>query len=302
MDEKDLEKYIEEIEKDTGKSEKEIEKELKLLFESIAALILMKVAEAHSKYEKGGKLTYEEMNKYKRMDSLISSVNAHINDLIKGEYKHIAKGVKSNYKQSYEFLAYAFEKETQAYLNFSKLTEKQLQAILDNPMSGLTLNDTLQKNRAQIIYNVKRTLTQAIYNGYSYGKTANLLKGIFQDDYVKAVRVARTEIGRAVEMAKYESALKAQETAVKQTKTWLSVRDSRVRDAHIRLHNKTVPLEKDFDLGDGLKGKGPRHTGYAQHDINCRCRLKYTITDVDKPVHSELSKMQFEEWKKKRLK
>lgn len=300
--EKDLTKYIDEIEKRTGKITKKVEKDLKKKFEAIAKDILDELAAVHRKYEKGGKLTYEEMIKYNRLDTLISSINSFLDDLAKGEYKVIAEGIKDNYRLSYEYLAYAFEKETQAYLNYSNLRGEQLQASIENPVSGLTLNDTLQKNRAQIIYDVKRVVTQSIYQGLSYGKSANLLKEVFQNDYNKAVRVARTEMHRVIEKGKHDSALKAQEEGVVETKTWKTMRDSRVRDRHNKLHGQTVKVGEMFDLGYGEKGEAPSNTGYAHHDCNCRCYLKYTVVDVDKPTHSELSTMQFEEWKEKRLK
>ena len=299
---KDLDKYVNEIEKQTGKITKKIEKELKKKYEEIAKEILNELAKVHSKYEKDGKLTYEEMVKYNRLNTLYSSINSFLDDLVAREYKSIANGIEDNYRLSYEYMAYAIEKETQAYLNYSELKPDQIQASIDNPVSGLTLNDTLQKNRAQVIYEVKRTVTQALYNGYSYGKTANLLKEVFQNDYKKAIRVARTEVHRVVEKGKHDSALKAQDEGVIETKTWKSMRDSRVRDKHAKLHGQTVNVGEDFDLGDGLKGEAPGNTGYAQHDCNCRCILKYEVVDVKKPKHSELEKMQFEEWKKKRLK
>lgn len=299
---KDLGKYSDEIEKLSGKITKEVEKELKKKYQAIAKDILSELANIHSKYEKDGKLTYEEMVKYNRLNSLITSINGFLDDLYKGEYKLIAEGIKSNYRLSYEYMAYAFEKETQAYLNYSQLKAEQLQASIDNPVSGLTLNDTLEKNRAKIIYDVKRVVTQSIYRGLSYGKTANLLKHTFQDDYVKAVRVARTEVHRVIEKGKHDSALKAKEEGIVETKTWKTMRDSRVRDRHVRLHGKTVKVGEKFDLGGGEKGEAPSNTGYAHHDCNCRCYLKYEVVDVQKPTHPELEEMQFEEWRKKRLK
>jgi len=299
---KDLDKYINDIEKQTGKLTKEVEQQLKKEYQALAKKILGELANVHSKYEKDGKLTYEEMLKYNRLNSLLTTINDFIDDLTKGEYKVIAEGIKDNYKLSYEYLAYAFEKETQAYLNYSRLKAEQIQASIDNPVSGLTLNDTLQKNRAQIIYEVKRLVTQSIYQGYSYGKTANLLKQTFQNDYVKSVRVARTEMHRVIEKGKHDSAMKAQEEGVVETKTWKCMRDSRVRDTHNRLHGQTVKVGEMFDLGYGEKGEAPSNTGYAHHDCNCRCYLKYTVVDVQKPKRPKLQEMQFEEWRKKRLK
>lgn len=297
-----MDKHINTIHKTTDKMTEDVVKVLKKQFEEMGKKILQEIASIHAKYEKGGKLTYEEMSKYNRLNTLISKINGYIDDLIKGEYKYIAEGIKDCYKLSYEYMGYAFEKETLAYLDYGEIKGNQLQAIVDNPVGGLTLNDTLQKNRSQVIYDVKRTVTQAIYNGYSYGTTAKLLKDVFQGDYVKAVRVARTEMARAVEVGKYESAMKAKEQGVIETKTWKTSRDSRVRDAHNKLYNVTIPIDEMFDLGDGYKGIGPKQTGYAWHDINCRCRLHYKVVDVKKPKHDNLAEMEFEEWRKKRLK
>lgn len=57
------------------------------------------------------------------------------------------------------------------------------------------------------------------------------------------------------------------------TKRWVTMQDNDVRDPHVRLEGKTVPLDEMFEI-DGYRAPAPGLFGVAELDVNCRCELE----------------------------
>lgn len=58
-------------------------------------------------------------------------------------------------------------------------------------------------------------------------------------------------------------------------KTWATMEDDKVRDAHQYLDGITVPADAEFYTYDGRHAYGPGLFGDPELDINCRCWLEY---------------------------
>lgn len=56
------------------------------------------------------------------------------------------------------------------------------------------------------------------------------------------------------------------------TKRWVTMQDKNVRDSHVRLEGKTVPLDEMFEI-DGFQALGPGLFSIPEYDVNCRCEL-----------------------------
>jgi len=144
-----------------------------------------------------------------------------------------------------------------------------------------------------------------LVKGETYKTMATRLKESIEVDASKAMRIVRTEAHRASETGKLDSAVHANNNGVITNKTWNSVGDERVRRTkqadHTKLNGKTIPVNDDFEQGRG-KGKGCGMMGAAEHDINCRCFLTYSIEKIKKPDAKELEGITFEQWEKERQK
>ena len=224
------------------------------------------------------------MKKYDRLSDLKVAINKYINELYKTLYMAISRGIENEYMDSYRYMAYSLEMISQAIINYDKLTEDVIKASVDNPINGLTLTDTLEKNRQNIIYDIDRTITKGIYDGLTYGSMARAIKKVLGGDYEKAIRVVRTETHRVNEQGKHESAMVAHEQGIKQVKKWVSMRDERVRDMHQEMDGVEIPLDQDFKTPDGVTGPCPGSMGSAKHDIHCRCISKRRIVDIEEKV------------------
>jgi SPP1 gp7 family putative phage head morphogenesis protein len=228
-------------------------------------------AEAFAKYEQGGTLTYNEMMKYNRLKSMQTELNKTLAELYADDTSILNKGLTSTYQDSYYRAAYSIEKEIQAKLSYMPLDTARIKAAIQNPISGLTLNETLIKNKANIISKINQEITRGLIQGTSYGKMARAIKETLGGDAGKAIRVAQTEAHRVHNQARWESMKHADDLGVEMVKVWVSTLDSRTRPAHQSLDGREVKVEDNFSSSQGGNGPTPGQMGTAADDINCRC-------------------------------
>lgn len=279
---------------------------IKKQYEEMLQGILQDVSGYHAKLEAGGKLTLEEMTKYKRMDALVKQIEVQSRQLTAQRQKALVDYLKESAKYSYEYMAYSIETETLARLGFSQVKSEQILAAINNPIRGLTLNETLEKNRKEVVYQLRTRLTQELANGSTYRSMANVIKDVVENDYRKAITIARTETHRVTESGKQEAVTRATKQGIVMMKKWNTSRDVRVRKTtksnHVALDGQTVASDQPFNLGSGITAMTPGQSGTPQNDINCRCFATYSVERVEKKQHKELADMTFEQWQQDRFK
>lgn len=267
--------------------------------------IRQELAKVYESYEVGGVLTYAEMAKYNRLNKFLNRVN----QLITFQYKDLKTIIYSvlgeSYLEGYYLTAWAVETMTLSRLAYSVVTPETITAMIENPISGLTLNERLAKKRVDIIYTIQQEVTQGLVKGETYSTMARRLKGALEDDAVKAMRIVRTEAHRAQEASKHDSTVHAHKNGVRMLKDWNDVGDERVRTKakadHTELGKQApIPVDQLFTQG-GASGPCPGQMGTAAQDINCRCFLTYSIDKIEKPDAKELEGMLFDTWMKERL-
>ena len=302
---KNLNKTIEMIEKLVNKRVKKGERDIAKRYAVLLNEIRKELAKIYEAYEVDGKLTYAEMAKYDRLKKFLERVNA----LLSSQYKDLKKTIFAilgeSYLDGYYLTAWAVETDTLSRLNYSAVKPEVITTMIENPISGLTLSQTLAKNRTAIITTIQQEITLGLVRGETYKQMVTRLKGALENDVVKSMRIVRTESKRARETSRHDAAEHATKNGVIMQKTWNSVGDERVRHSkkanHRLLHGKTIPIDQDFQQGRG-KGKGPSMMGAPEHDIDERCFLTYSVVKIEKVNAPELENMAFETWKKERLK
>jgi SPP1 gp7 family putative phage head morphogenesis protein len=115
----------------------------------------------------------------------------------------------------------------------------------------------------------KRVIVQGIDDGLTVPKIGSKLRDFYSNrSTYKAMRVARTEVTKSASFGSLEA---AKQTGAIKTKTWLSSRDDRVRDAHAMMDGETVDIDGTFSNGCSAPGIG----GDPEETIMCRCVLMY---------------------------
>lgn len=229
------------------------------------------MATAYAKYEVAGVLLFSEMMKYNRAAKLDDQIQYVLKELGKKNAKNTREALKLVYSVSFERTKDLVENATGRGLR-GIIKAEVLEQAIENPVKGLKLSRTLEKNRVNIIYAVQQTVEQGLKNGETYGQMAARLKDSLENDVPKALRIVRTEGHRVMEQAKLDSLAKAKAAGIEMVKTWVSARDERVRVSHAAMDGTTVDFDEDFvNRVTGGKGPGPGMMGTAADDINCRC-------------------------------
>ncbi|MBL5768408.1 hypothetical protein HV436_06575 [Bacillus sporothermodurans] len=299
-----------EVDKKVDEGERKVLKQYALLLNDIRRTL----ASVYEKFEQNGSLTFSEMAKYNRLQALTKQINHLLNTHYKNIKDVVYDVLGESYLDGYYITAWAVETDTLSKLSYSSVSKETINAMIENPISGLTLSERLEKHRVDIIYKIKQEVTQGLIKGETYGTMANRVKDALEGDVTKAVRVVRTESHRSVEAGKHDSAEHAQKNGVIMSKEWNSMQDERVRPGrgigkkssrtganHRMLDGITIPIDQNFK-GKLGSGPAPGQLGHAGEDINCRCFLTYTVESIKKPNAKELENMAFETWKKERLK
>ena len=300
----DFKKILETINRRIGQKITAGERETAKRYASILTEIRALTAQIYEKYEVNGVLTWADMQKYDRYNKY----KQELQHLLTAHYKDLKKMmpglIGEVYEEGYYLTAYGVETAASAKLAYSAITAAQMTAMVENPVYGLTLSETLEKNRVNIIYKIQQEVTQGLVKGETYGTMSKRLKSSLEGDAVKAMRIVRTEGHRVQESSKLDAVTHANKQGVIMTKTWNTLEDTRVRRKkanHAQLNNVTIPADDNFSDGLG-EGPAPGQLGAAGSDINCRCFLTYEIERVEGKKKEDMENLTFDRWKEERLK
>lgn len=302
----DLNEKMQQINRRIGQRIQVGEREVAKKYARVLLTIRAELAKNYEKYEKDGTLSLQDMLKHDRLSKMLQRMNfilkAHYKD-IGGQMENILGGA---YTDGYERTAWAVETSAKTDLGFSSVRPESLTNMLKNPVAGLTLKQRLERQRANIIYQIQQQTTQGLQKNETYAVMAKRLKNELEGDTVKAMRIVRTEGHRVQESGKFDAMDHANNNGVVMMKQWNILEDERVRHRpknkadHKKLNNKKIPIKELFD--DGLsKGLAPGQLPAAASSINCRCFLTYSVEKIEKPQQQDLENMEFETWKKEHL-
>lgn len=271
-----LEGYLRRLSKESSSKLTSYEKSLRRAYTSLLRDMNNVIATTYAKLDDNDMLN--SLMKYNRKDNVEQTLTSLINEFSKKKYKGMYNELREQLLFAYQYYYTGLSEVAGKSYTLTPLKKEWLTQTIENEISGLTLKQTLQRDRQNIIYSIKSNLIQGVNGGESYSQMAKRIQKVVDGDYKKAVRIARTETHRVREAGTYESALIGEKAGIRQVKTWNSSNDSRTRKEHRRLDGETIPLDEYFQVGraEALK---PGDTGRVEHDINCRCFLTYEIID-----------------------
>ncbi|MFP4015798.1 MAG: phage minor head protein [Halanaerobiales bacterium] len=240
------------------------------------------VRKKYDKYGVDGELTYQEMAKYDRIKKLDKEVADAVKDMHVQTSKITRSSLRDTYKSTFSGVKESLEIAADRTIK-GQIKREVINEALQNPVSGLTLNDRLRRRRRDIIVDIQETIGQGLYRGESYTDMSKRLKETLEGDVVKANRIVSTETHRVMEKSKSKAADYATNQGVKMKKYWQDSGDEAVRDSHRHMAEKynkdnAIPVDEDF-VNDKTGGKGPApgQLGVAKDDIYCRCIAIYIV-------------------------
>ena len=248
----------------------------------------LQMGKLYEKYSKNGSLTYAEMTKYNRLKSMQTSIQSNIGKTYKTlgtETRSLAKKV---YEESFFRYGWAIEQDMGVNLSYGLINPDIIQASIENPISGLTLKETLNKNRINVVTALKQNITQGLILGEAYDKMAKRIKNTLDGDATKAMRVVRTEAHRNSNQARLSSIEHASKKGVDITMQWRATFDDRTRDTHTHMDGQRRKVGENFVSPSGAEGPAPGMLGRASEDVNCRCTLRPIVNGWEPSVRKDM--------------
>lgn len=317
----DIEWYWAQVRRIEEHREKDAEKEIRKLYKEMLKDLQSFVGNQYAMYAENDQLTYAILQAKGEEARFLEEVEANINSVTPKIRKEIKSVVEQTYTAAYEGMVDAVEKAhnlEELRINLEGIrgtTPEVVEKAVENPISGLTLSDTLEKHRKDVIYEIKRQIGVGLIAGDRYSTMARRISDQLDMDYRKSVRIVRTETHRVREAGAQEGAeavqekLKAADSEYRLVKIWRTMKDERVRPQrkaykrkagvkarkqytaglrsslngpnHMKMEGQTVLVDELFDLGDGVKAMVPGSSGVAGHDINCRCYTREKLMNDD---------------------
>ena len=303
-----LEKYFAQARRIAQHREEGAERIIRKMYKHMYKDLQTFVSETYVQYAEDDKLTFAMLQKVGYDARFLEEIEQHINLTTPKTAQELRALVEETYRIAYEGMVNGVARAgvdglDAAFAEHMAITPEQIKRAVENPVSGLTLKDTLEKNRKDIIYSIKQAVGVGLMNGDRYSTMARRIAEVVDGDYKKAVRIARTEAHRVREAGNYDAAagvdqaLQNSSTGLRMVKTWKSMQDERVRPQrrrkgrkgwstkmgkgpnHMILDGQTVLADEAFDLKDGRTSPAPGLCGVAGHDINCRCYASYEMLD-----------------------
>lgn len=268
------------------------EKNIQLIYKEMLKNLREFLGVQYAKYAEDDALTYSALASKGRYARFLEEVQQQVDGIIPKVNREITSTVTEMYDTAYQGMVRAVSrsannKELEERLKGLTLTRPEvIKAATTNPVAGLTLSSTLEENRKKIIYDINKNVTIGIMNGDRMSTMANRIKSSVDENYRKAMLIARTEVHRVRETGHNDAAMDidnalSSSTEYRLVKTWKNMQDNAVRRTELANHwvmeGKTVLMDEEFDLGNGVFAPCPGQSGTAYNDCNCRCYLSHDL-------------------------
>ena len=284
-------------------AEKEIRRIYKTLLKDLKQFLGVAYAD--------GDLTVATLQQKGEYAHFLQEVERRINNLTPKAAMEIRRTVEDTYKSANQGMINAVQKASDSeqlsrvMQGLHGATPETIKRAIENPISGLTLSDTLERNRQAVVYNIKKQVNIGLMNGDRFSAVAKNISNELDMDYRKAVKITRTESRRAQEAGFHDTAEQISEELHKAdldlvyVKIWRTMDDGKVRPNqrrktakgwkttignganHQKMEGVTIRVDDLFDLGGGVTTKAPLQSGVAGQDINCRCFLEYEMMTAE---------------------
>ena len=301
-----LNELLHEIRRVSESREVLTDKKIEAIYKSLNQDLNAFLAETYIKYaDKDGRMYISYLDEKRQRAWFMSEIAKNVDNMTPTLKKEIMSLVDTVYTECYKGMVEAIKKADTAD-KLAKVTKdlnippEVLKQAVNNNISKLTLPKVLERNRAEITYQIQQELNIGLMNGDRYETMAKRIAERLNVSKGKAMNITRTETHRNIESGLMDGAIKASEGFEEEgyiyAATWKTRKDERVRPQqryktkkgwktsfnknganHIEMLDKTVRVGDDFEFGDGVTTQAPGKSGVARHDCNCRCFVVYNI-------------------------
>lgn len=302
MDDKTLQKRLAELRSKTLRQTNNSEQEIRKLYKDLLKDLQGFLGGEYAKLAKDGKISYsilQQKGEYARfLEEVTKRIDGVSPEIVKEIQDIVPKIYELNYKGMVDAVSTAKDVEdlSKELESVKSAMPEVVKANVNNPIDKLTLSDTLEHNRAEITYNIRKQIGIGLVNGDRYEEMAKRISGCLDSNYMKSIRIVRTEAHRVREQGLNDSAVECSNainrgnSGLVMVKIWRTAKDSRVRPSrgkgkkpsnssanHQLMEGVTVLADEEFELPSGAVTMSPGSSGVASEDINCRCYCSYKL-------------------------
>lgn len=276
------------------------EKKIRAIYKSLIEDLNAYIAEYYVKYaDEEGILTISKLQEKMKYAKFLEEIENNVNFFTPLAAKEIIELVENTYKTSYE----GMEKAVNASYKLEELSvrpEVMKRAVANNIEKLTALPALLEKNRAEIIYNMKQIINIGLLNGERYETMAKKIIEKVDISYGRATNIVRTESHRNIENGfddcARDIAKSLEGSDLVYVKIWRTMKDERVRPQqryktkkgwrttisrnganHVKMEGVTVKATDTFKLEPNVYASCPGMSGTARNDCRCRCYLEYDL-------------------------
>ena len=286
------------------------EKKIRKIYKQLLKELNHFLADEYLKYSKDGILTVAMLQEKSRYAKFLEEIESHVNNLTPEIVALIKNTVEDTYTACYKGMSESVlkAKDTKSALNYLKdlsIRPEVMKRAIENPVSGLTLPDILEKNRKEVIYDIKQQVNIGLMNGDRYETTAKKVAERLDISYGKATNIVRTETHRVTESGFMDCAKDISDSldgsGLVYTAAWRTMKDERVRPQHRyrtksgwktsisrnganhqKMEGVIMQVGDKFQIEPNVYAECPSTSGTARNDCRCRCFLEYTLMSVEK--------------------
>lgn len=287
---KQVDKMIDEIEKELTHNYTEALKKLNNKLKDIYVKIDMSKSEAErARYIMQSKRIHKLIDK---MAKELQYTNQNSIDIIKDN-------TYRNYALNHQYATYEVEHLTGYDTGYNLFNRDAVKKILKKeltPFTEIAYEGLL--DRGVIMRDLTRQITQGILLGESIQKIAKRVGEVAEKNLNDSIRIARTEMTRVQSAGRQDAFERAETMGLKLKKKWISTLDSRTRASHAEMMGEEVEISKPFSNGlmyPGAVGGHPREV------INCRCTHVVEFVGIEKSAKEKelderLKELSFKQW------
>lgn len=277
---RDLEQNRQAIQKRLDRRQNTGVAELRRNYRAALGTIRDDLRKVYDKYAKEGKLTKAQMTKFNRLRNLERQMVEDLNEGLRKNTRLIERLSQVQYEESFYRHSWAIEQAAGVNVNWGLLNANTVEAAVQNELREIALDRLRKDGRTKI----RRAISQGLIRGVSYTEMAKDLKDAINGNFYDAERIARTEGGRAQTEGSQRSYDQAYRQGIKVGRVWDATLDSRTRPRHAALDGQeaeNLGTEENPDFRWRVPGigmvAGPKQSGVASFDINCRCSVKPVV-------------------------
>ena len=200
----------------------------------------------------------------------------------------------SVFAENANYQAYQITKDANMNLMFAIYDESTVKKLIkDQPELLPQKMVNGQKDTAWNRENIANAMAHAVIQGESIPKIARRVANDTASTNLKAmVRYARTAMTAAQNSGRMDTLHRAKGMGIKCKKCWLATLDSRTRDSHQQMDEKTADIDEKFP--NGLMYPGDP-SGPPAEVWNCRCTLTYEYDGYPADPTAN-DRLMYEEW------